>query len=69
MSQPSMPSPPRVRDVRTFRERLTDTHKESVEGGWQGPIVLFGSLLSSSCVLMWRGAKWCFTKTKQQCGY
>jgi hypothetical protein len=70
MSQlPPVPEPPRVRDVRNFREKIADIHRESVAGGYQGPLLLFGAFLSSSIVLIWRAGKWCFTKTKQQCGY
>ena len=45
------------RTVRDFNDQLRDTHKTGVAMGAAGPLVLFGAFLSSSAILMYRGAR------------
>jgi hypothetical protein len=54
--------PPVMRDTRTTQELFTSLHKEIVELGPRGLLVLVGVLFSSSATLFVRGARWLYRK-------
>ncbi len=55
-------APPVARDTRSNQELFTSLHKEIVDLGPRGVLVIFGVLFSSSAILLGRGLRWCFRK-------
>jgi hypothetical protein len=55
-------SPPVPRDTRTLQELFTSLHREIVELGPRGLLVLSGVLFSSSATLLARGCRWLYRK-------
>jgi hypothetical protein len=54
--------PPVMRDTRTTQELFTSLHKEIVELGPRGLLVVFGVFFSSGATLLVRGARWLYRK-------
>ena len=54
--------PPAPRDTRSTQELFTSLHKEIVDLGPRGLLVIFGVLFSSSAVLFGRGMRWLYRK-------
>lgn len=55
--------PPAVKnDTRNFRERLRDTHNESVTGGLQGPAILLIAFVSSTLTLIYQGMRYIYRR-------
>lgn len=57
-------APPVPRDVRSTKEIFTALHKETVELGPRGVLVVFGVLFSSSGVLLVRGVQWLYRRIR-----
>lgn len=55
-------APPVSRDTRTLQELFTSLHKEIVDLGPRGVLVVLGVFFSSSAVLLGRGARWLYRK-------
>ena len=54
--------PPVPRDTRTLQELFTSLHREIVDLGPRGILVLTGVLFSSSGVLFARGCRWVYRR-------
>ncbi len=57
-------SPPLPRDTRTTEELFTSLHREIVELGPRGVLVVFGVLFSSSATLLYRAAHWFYRRAR-----
>ena len=55
-------APPVTRDTRTTQELFTSLHKEIIDLGPRGVLVIFGVLFSSSAVLLARGVRWLYRR-------
>ncbi len=55
-------APPVPRDTRTLQELFTSLHREIVDLGPRGLLVVFGVLFSSSATLSYRGARWAYRR-------
>ena len=58
------PAPPALRDTRTNQELFTSLHREIVELGPRGIIILVGVFFTSSAALLVRGARWIYGKAR-----
>ncbi len=55
-------APPAPRDTRTLQELFTSLHKEIVDLGPRGVLVVFGVFFTSSAVLLGRACRWLYRK-------
>lgn len=55
-------APPVPRDTRSLQELFTSLHKEIVDLGPRGVLVVLGVFFSSSATLLVRGARWAYRK-------
>jgi hypothetical protein len=46
------------KNLQEFKEQVREVHTTSVEMGAPGPLILLGAFLSSTAVLMYRGARY-----------
>jgi hypothetical protein len=56
--------PPAPRDTRTLQELFTSLHREIVELGPRGTLVLLGVLFSSTATFLARGCSWLYRKAR-----
>lgn len=57
-------APPVPRDTRTTQELFTALHRETVELGPRGLLVVFGVLFSSSATLLYRAGRWVYRRAR-----
>jgi hypothetical protein len=57
-------SPPAPRDTRTLQELHSSLHKEIVELGPRGTLVLLGVLFSSTATFLARACSWLYRKAR-----